>query len=215
MVACLRSNAQNDNDIGSWNALVLKWTINEKFKFFSEAQLRSYSYYNRFYYYDWKTSITYSFTKWFGFATGLAVYNNYQTTGNFVKPSTLKEFRIYEEVAFKYSFSRFNFINRYRVDERFTTIGYRTRFRPRLGLILPVNHQKLIPKTFFLSLYDEMFISDKFEKNRYFLGVGYKFGTVSVLTGLVHDNNITSKEIKNYHLISLTFDLANQEYEAF
>lgn len=50
-------------DLGSWNILNLKYTINEKWSAFGEAQLRSLKFYNNFHYYEYKGALISKFIK--------------------------------------------------------------------------------------------------------------------------------------------------------
>jgi hypothetical protein len=206
LMICLSGNAQSLEKLGSWNTVAMNYKINDKIKIYGEVQLRSFLFYDHFYYYHITTNINYSFRKWFSVSSGLANHNTYPETGNFDTPASLKEFRIFEEIIFKLSYSRFNFENKYKLEERFTTDGFKSRFRPRLGLTIPISRPVLEPKTIYLSLYDELFITDKLEKNRYFAGLGYKMNKISIMSGLQDDNNTISKTDKKYLVIALLFD---------
>ena len=53
-------SAQN-KEAGSWSTLNAKATLNSKWSAYTEFQLRSLSFYDRFYYYELKGGATYSF----------------------------------------------------------------------------------------------------------------------------------------------------------
>jgi len=48
------------NQLGSWNILNIKVTVNNKCSMFLESQLRSLSFYNQFHYYEIKGGATYN-----------------------------------------------------------------------------------------------------------------------------------------------------------
>lgn len=107
------------------------------------------------------------------------------------------EHRIYQQLVFKHAAGRINFQHRARLEERFiqthhlstegTTVGdeyndKRERFRYRLAMTIPLNHEKIEPHTVFVSLSDEIFASwgknvtyHSPDQNRVFVGAGYQF----------------------------------------
>ena len=66
---------------------------------------------------------------------------------------------------------------RYRAEFRFTSNGYRNRFRYRLGLSYPIGKERNSYKPFQISVSNELFFTDKepyFERNRMLLSFNYK-----------------------------------------
>lgn len=171
------ANAQNDNNLGSWNVFIIKDQISKKISFNGEFNFRSNTFHSTYDYCEYKVGLGYSFTKNFGIAVGTGGYNT-SLTGSFLttQPSQ-KEFRTWLDFLLKNSYKRLNFDHRGRIEQRFTNTGYKNRLRYRLTLIVPVNKPTLADKTFFLASSDELFFGQSnpcYEKNRFYVGAGYK-----------------------------------------
>lgn len=117
------------------------------------------------------------------------------------------EHRIWQQICYKHTIGSLYVDHRLRLEERFieshttgidgrvTNEGYvnkQTRFRYKLTARLPLNGSKIGPKSYFLSVYDEIFVSrgervtyyDP-DQNRVFAGMGYQFGkSLTIQTGL-------------------------------
>ena len=91
------------NGLGSWNIFNLKYTVNEKWSFFSEAQLRSLKFYQNFHYYEYKVAVNYKIQKNLMFTLGAGKYQTYKEGGNFVLPKNNDEFRIWPQIVINQS----------------------------------------------------------------------------------------------------------------
>ena len=125
------------------------------------------------------------------------------------------ENRIYQEVRFPHKIgSRFYMSHRIRFEQRIIqNQDFRTRFRYALGLDLALNNRLMIPKTWFISAYDEIFINgqkdtgnnvevDILDRNRAYIGLGYIFSShIKSTIGLLHQS--TSNWSKNQFVVSL------------
>lgn len=171
----LLSNAQTD--LGSWNIFNVKYTINPSLSFFAEAQLRSLRFYNQFHYYEFKGGINYKIHKNASLTLASGTYQTYREGGNFVLPKNNDEFRIWPQILVTQSIYRFNIEQRYRMELRFTSNGYRNRFRYRVGIAYPFGKSRKGFKPFQLALNNEIFFTDKepyFERNRVSTAFTYK-----------------------------------------
>jgi hypothetical protein len=208
----------NNQSLGSWNILNIKYTLNESWSFFGEAQLRSLRLYNHFHYYEYKTGATYKIKNSVSITTGVGSYNTYSEGGNFENPIQNKEIRSWFQLNMKNDLDFVILEHRYRAEQRFTSNGYRNRFRYRLGAIVPINNKQVVPKTFYVSAWNEIFFTDNepyFERNRMFVGLGYEFSKqLAVQTGYIHQfdykiNDETGRDFLNIALL-YTFDLSNK-----
>ncbi|MEM9679109.1 MAG: DUF2490 domain-containing protein [Bacteroidota bacterium] len=110
------------------------------------------------------------------------------TTGAFGsdEDDTTQENRIYQEALFPSKLgTRFYFTHRLRYEQRFVEDqDFRTRYRYNLFLNVPFNNQALTRNTYYLALYNEIFINGErqigngnevevFDRNRSYFGVGY------------------------------------------
>jgi long-subunit fatty acid transport protein len=164
-------------DLGSWNILNLKYNVNNKWSLFGEAQLRSLNFYNNFHYYEYKGGVNFKAHKNLTFALGAGSYQTYKEGGNFVLPKNNDEFRIWPQVLVFQSIGKLNIEQRYRAEFRFTSNGYRNRFRYRLGLSYPFGKKIKGFKPFQISASNELFFTDKepyFERNRLIFAFNYK-----------------------------------------
>ncbi len=111
---------------------------------------------------------------------------------------SFNEHRIWQQLILKSKAGRFNFNHRYRLEQRFleqksfdsTSMDYdisesykfKQRARYRFMVSIPLNNKEMIDKTWFIGLYDEVFLGfgkniDKniMEQNRISATLGYKF----------------------------------------
>jgi len=162
---------------GSWNIINVKLTVNEKWSLFVEPQLRSLSFYNQFHYFEIKAGATYNLNSNFALTTGLGSYNTYSEGGNFKMPIKQKEIRTWAQLVMKQHLKVIKFEHRYRAEQRFTNHGYRNRFRYRLHAIVPINNRKVVPKTFYAAVWNEIFFTNLLRFSNAivsFLAVGMK-----------------------------------------
>lgn len=163
---------------GSWNVITTRVTLSEKWGVYNELQLRSQSFYNDHFYHEVKGGVSYAVNKNFVFLLGLGDYQTYTNGGNFTKPITAHETRLWQQFTMNQYLERLKFEHRYRVEQRWFNTGFRNRFRYRLNTALPLNNKKMQPGTFYIAAFDEIFLTNKgpyFERNRFFAGAGYQF----------------------------------------
>lgn len=212
----IQSYAQTDG-LGTWNVLTSKLTFNKKLFTMAEVQVRSQHMYKDFTYYEYKAGIGYNFPKSLSAMLAMGHYMTYDplAAGNFKGNIQNNEFRIWEQFVLENNINRVKIEHRYRIEQRFTSTGYKNRFRYRLNTIIPLNHVKIQPKTWFLSVFDEVFINNEspfLEQNRIFFGAGYELNkNLTFLGGYINrfDNGGGTNQIwKNFFQINaiLTFD---------
>lgn len=201
------------NGLGSWNILNVKYTVNDRWSFFGEAQLRSLSFYNEFHYYEYKGGFNYRLNKNVNLTLGAGSYQTYREGGNFELPKNNDEFRLWPQVQLLQEIGRFRIEQRYRAELRWTSNGYRNRFRYRLGVLYPFGKPVNGSKPFMLSASNELFFTDNepyFERNRAQLSVGYKVTPVSTFQlGYLHqfDYKINDETGRDFLVVGLYIDL--------
>ena len=177
-------------ELGSWNVYNLKYHNNDNWNAFGEAQLRSLKFYDDFHYYEYKGGLNYKIHKNAIFTLGAGSYQTYKEGGDFVLPKNNDEFRLWPQVVLLQSIGKLNVEQRYRTELRFTTYGYRNRFRYRLGISYPFGKERNEYKPFLVSLSNEIFFTDKepyFERNRILLAFNYKLSIATTLQiGYLH-----------------------------
>lgn len=113
------------------------------------------------------------------------------------------EHRVWEQFVLRNKVGRIAFEHRYRLEQRWISSGgsdrYRDRVRYRLMLTLPINSKTMDKHTFFVALYDEVFLNinnSPFDQNRLYMALGYKLNSAfSVQSGYLR-----------HRLGSLSFD---------
>ena len=171
------SSFGQSNELGSWNVLNLKYTFNDKMSVFGEAQLRSLQFYDDFHYYEYKGGFDFKALKNLKLTLGAGSYQTYKEGGNFVVPKNNDEFRIWPQVLLSQKLGAFTVEQRYRAEFRYTSNGYRNRYRYRLGLSYPFGKDSKGFKPFQVSASNELFFTNEepyFERNRVLLGFNYK-----------------------------------------
>jgi hypothetical protein len=177
-------------DLGTWNILNLKYNNNNKISFFGEAQLRSLKFYNNYHYYEYKGGINYKVHKNVMLTLGAGSYQTYKEGGNFVLPKNNDEFRIWPQVILSQNIGKLKIEQRYRSELRFTSSGYRNRFRYRLGVSYPFGKERNEYKPFQISASNEIFFTDKepyFERNRMLFAFNFKPSKATIIQiGYLH-----------------------------
>lgn len=136
------------------------------------------------------------------FATFTLGYGNI-TTGAFGSSnSTSNESRVYQEALLKHGLGeRLRFRHRFRLEQRWVEDqDFRTRFRYAIFADLPLNNKTIIPGTWYLAAYNEIFVNlesdigngrsvDTFDRNRLYGALGYSLNkTMKLQGGYMHQS---------------------------
>lgn len=200
-------------DLGSWNILNLKYNFDEKWSFFGEAQLRSLKFYDNFHYYEYKGGINYKVHKNLLLTLGAGSYQTYKEGGDFILPKNNDEFRIWPQLILFQSIGKIKIEQRYRAEFRFTSNGYRNRFRYRFGTSYPFGKERNEYKPFQISLNNEIFFTDKepyFERNRLLFAFNYKPSKATTLQiGYLHqfDYKINDETGRDFLVVGIYYEL--------
>lgn len=115
-------------DFGSWNSVNLKVKLNDKWSTYTEFQWRSLKFYERFYYYEMKGGITYSFLPAYSFTLGTGLYNTFNEGEEYENYSRQKEVRLWQQFIMDQKISVIEIEHRYRAEQRFKE-SFENRFR--------------------------------------------------------------------------------------
>jgi len=210
------SYAQADKGLGNWNIILIKGKISPRLSLFGEGHIRSSNYDFKYDYFEIKTGIGYSVSNNFAVFIGSGFFNTDEPGGFFKTPARQKEFRTWLELNLKQTFNRLNFEHRARLEQRFIGDDYKNRLKYRLGLLLPVNKAEMVQGSAYLAVNDELFVPQHgprvVEKNRFYLGAGYKMNQNTALQiGCISDTDYKSDghSVKNYLQIMLLYDFTN------
>lgn len=186
--------------------------LNKRWSFFAEGQLRSLRFYDHFHYYEYKGGPVFKLDNNFSFTTGFGRYNTYGSGGNFKRPTQQREYRSWLQVNMKNRIKRVEIEHRYRAEQRFTSRGYRNRFRYRLSANVPLNG-KDAARPLYLQPSNEIFLTNRapfFERNRSAVNLGYVLSKkFTMQTGILHqyDYRLTDETGSTFFQIAGLFTL--------
>jgi hypothetical protein len=185
----ITASAQLAN-LGSWNIFNFKYNQSSKISFFGEAQLRSLQFYSNYHYYEFKGGFNFKPGNTYQLSLGLGSYQTYREGGNFVKPKNNDEVRLWPQLVLFQSLLGLKIEQRYRMEMRWTSTGYRNRFRYRVGASYPFRIRNNKSKDFQASFSNELFFTNNepyFERNRFQMGLSYKVTKATTLQiGYLH-----------------------------
>jgi hypothetical protein len=204
--------------LGTWNVLTGRFNYNSKWHGFVELQLRSQQTYDHFNYHEVKGGIGYMITPSLSALVGKGRYVTYQVNDNFKSPFLVSENRIWQQLIYNQNFSGFRIEHRLRAEQRYTSSGYRNRFRYRLSAVIPLNKKTITNKTIFLNTSNEFHFNNEnvfYEQNRFYLGGGYNFSNkLSLQMGWIYRSDFFSQnraQYKNFLQTSLQFTFSKSK----
>lgn len=163
------------SDLGAWYMYFGNNKISKKLNFHNEIQYRNFDGIGDLEQLLIRTGIGYDLTEnnnnllvGYGFILSQP-YVNGEKRENI-------EHRIFQQFITKQKFGRFNLQHRYRLEERFLQDDFRMRFRYYLGFNIPITNKEMLPKTLYLSAYNEIFLnldSPVFDRNRVYSALGF------------------------------------------
>lgn len=201
------------SDLGSFNILNLKYNYDKKWSVFGEAQLRSLGFYNDFHYYEYKAAINYKAYNSVLLTLGAGSYQTFQDGGNFITPKRNNEFRLWPQIAINQTIGNIILEQRFRTELRFTSDGYRNRFRYRVGLSYPFGKKNKDFKPFQVAASNELFFTNNepyFERNRILVTFNFKPSKATTLQlGYVHqfDYKINDESGRDFLLVGCFLEL--------
>lgn len=199
--------------LGSWNILNVKYTYTKKLSFFGEGQIRSLKYYNNFHYYEYKGGFNYKLHSSVQASLGMGSYQTYREGGNFETPKNNDEFRLWPQLIFYQSIGKLKVEQRYRSEMRWTSNGYRNRFRYRLGFSLPFGKEINGYQPFQVAFSNELFFTDRepyFERNRMQATLAYRASQqLTMQAGYLHqfDYRINDETGRDFFVLGFYFEL--------
>lgn len=204
--------SQNDV-IGTWNILNVRYALNQKVSVFGEGQIRSLNFYNHFHYYEIKGGFQYQLNPNLNIGMACGSYQTFKEGGNFELPKNNNEFRLWPQIILSQQISKLKIEHRYRAEFRFTTNGFRNRFRYRLGFSYPVIQKHNLNTSIYLN--NEIFFTDNepyFERNRIAFGIQHMISKKStILIGYLHqfDYKINDETGRDFIQIGYFLNLSN------
>ena len=213
------SIAQSEG-LGSWNILNMQYKWNDRLSGMVEGQVRSLRFYNDFHYHEYKGAVTYKAMPGLRLTLGAGHYVTYLAGGDFVRPTANDELRIWPQVVHDASFGRLKVEHRYRMELRFTSNGYRNRFRYRLGASYPFGTMKNGERPYVLSASNELFFTDRepyFERNRAQVAINRRLTPgVALQLGYLHqfDYRINDESGRDFLVVGVYLELHRKKEQA-
>lgn len=207
LIISARLHAQN-NRTGTFGiaTVVLPGDSLHRWGGYAELQTRSDELFSNFFYYETKAGISYDLDRSF---TALLGTGRYVTNDNPENLAVATEFRLWEQMTVNQFLYRVKIEHRYRIEQRWINGLYRNRFRYRLNVFVPLNHKKIDAKTWFISVYEEVFMNNKvphFERNRFSAALGYHFDqSINVQAGWLNQYNFSPAFAADKNNLALTF----------
>lgn len=194
---------------GSWSIINAQLTLSQNWAVFAEGQVRSQSFFNHHFYYEAKGGVEYKLNKKIKFAIGAGNFGTFNDGGNFLKPKTSNETRLWEQAVMSHKLNRVKLEQRLRIEQRWYDDGdYRNRFRYRLGLTLPLGDEKNKSSKIYLTTFEEVFFTDKkphFSRSRFLFGPGYQFNSfITLQPAYVYQYDISKNSKQGKHFLQVS-----------
>lgn len=176
------SSYSQESDLGNWLIYIGNKKIDSKWNWHHEVQYRNYNAIGDLEQLLLRTGIGYNFTEnnnnlllGYGFIQSQNYIDNQEEKVN------VNEHRIFQQFITRQSISRVKIQHRYRFEQRWIeNADFRVRFRYFLSLNIPINNSDMIAKTWYASIYNEIFLNSEqvvFDRNRLYCGIGYKLNS--------------------------------------
>lgn len=177
-LSCFGSLQSQDNDAGNWLIYIGSKKINDNWNWHHEIQYRNHNFIG-----DLEQLLIRT-----GIGVNLSPKNNNLLLGyGFIQSEpyiagtdeklSIAEHRIYQQFVTKQKFGRLAIQHRYRIEERFVEDSdFKWRFRYFLAFNIALSQKELLPDTWYLSAYNEIFINGQgnaFDRNRIYGALGY------------------------------------------
>jgi len=216
-LTCVPLISSCQSDLGTWNILNVKYSLNKKISFFGEGQIRSLSTYNQFHYHEYKGGFNYKPSQQIMLTLGFGDYDTYREGGNFESPKNNDERRLWPQITLYQTIGKVKIEQRYRSESRFSPGIYRNRFRYRFGISIPFGKDKEGAKPFQFIVNNELFFTNTapyFQRNRFLIATQYRINKyLSTQVGYLSqfDYRINDETGRQFLQIGLYIDLQRLE----
>ncbi len=164
-------------DVGNWLMYFGTNKISDKLSVHSELQYRNHTVVpNNIEQLLIRTGLNYHLKKSTILTAGYGFIASYDFESP-MKAAESTEHRVFQQLIMINKVKRVKFEHRYRIEQRWVNSDYKNRLRYRLMAFIPLNNKEFVPGTFFIGLYDEVFMNTKstfFDRNRLYAALGYQ-----------------------------------------
>lgn len=205
----MQTQAQK-SDLGNWLLYFGNKKINNKWNWHNEVQYRNYNIIGDLEQLLVRTGVGYNLSE---NNNNLLLGYGYIYSENYIADTEDKvrvnEHRIYQQFVTKHKITKLNVKHRFRLEERWVNTDFKFRFRYALGLSLPLNNKTIEAKTWYLAMYNEIFLNgakNVFDRNRLYGGVGYRINpSVKIEVGYMNQFFIKSNRDQINIITSINF----------
>lgn len=186
-----------DEGVGNWIMYFGSNRISDKFSIHTEVQYRNHTIIpNNIEQLLLRTGLNWHFDD-NAFATaGYGYIPSYVFDSPQSEPETT-EHRIWQQLIMNNKVGRVKFEHRYRLEQRWVNDNYKTRYRYRLMMFIPLNKPVIETGTFYLGFYDEIFVNHSktfFDRNRLYGALGYQFSST-----LGAQLGVLNQQVNDFH----------------
>lgn len=201
-IADAQSIRQHTSNINVWFMYFGDHKFSQKFGIHLEAQVRRHDGIAARQQLLLRTGMNYHISQQVFFTVGYCFVETYPY-GDFPVKASYPEHRFWEQIQIKNQLGRFELLNRFRVEQRFSNLPvvntmttlyepgdavYTNRFRLMNRVSIPFNGKTIQDKSFYLTAYDEIMLNagknvatNLFDQNRAYIAIGYKIPVVGRL----------------------------------
>jgi len=166
------------SDLGNWLIAIGSKKIDNRFNWHHEIQYRNYNAIGDLEQLLLRTGVGYNLTENNNnLLLGYGFIRSENYIGFFDQKIVVNEHRIFQQFVTKQSIGPVLLQHRYRFEQLWVEKNFRMRLRYFLAAKLPLSKEGLIPNSWYLSAYNEIFLNTEptvFDRNRLYGGVGYK-----------------------------------------
>lgn len=208
IISTLSTPLFSQGEVGNWIMYFGTNRISEKLSVHSEVQYRLHTILPT----DieqllLRTGVNYHISSSAMVTGGYGYITSYDFDGDY-READSKEHRIWQQLILSQFVGKIKFEHRYRVEQRWVNQDYRSRLRYRFMTFIPLNKPTISEGTFFLGLYDEIFLNTKstfFDRNRLYGALGYQISDVTgVQLGML--NQLVGDRGKWYLQMAVVFN---------
>lgn len=206
----LFSQTNADEHLSGFNMVSFTYKHDKKWSAYLELQDRSIEDFNKPDYYEIKGGIGYNINKNNQAFLGTGRYATYKNNS-----ISNEELRLWLQYTYSFNIDKLKIDNRVRLEKRFfhnpvTDANTNDeRYRLRVAATLPLNAEKVAPKTVFANAFNEVFVGpngDLFKRNRIFAGAGYVFNDyISTNLGYMWQRELYPKT-RSLHFLYIGFN---------